>query len=272
MTVRIGSVWEEAWSFARAEAALWVPVALACWGLPALIPAGAAVSPAAMAAGHVDPSFYFAMAVTGLASLFGQLALSALVLRRGETVGDALRTAGTRFPGALGTALAVGAAGMAYLLVVAVISLVFGFLREGAGGAIAASPGGMLAVSALLLPMLFVVVRLGTLWPTLVDRGRGGRETVLAAFGETRGVVWRLALLWLAYLLTLGLVLAAVNTGLGTLARLIALGLGAEAPGDAIVAVVGAAISAAANGWWALFVAHLHRRLAFAPSASRGFE
>lgn len=272
MAIRISGAWEAAWSFARREAALWLPIALACWGLPAMISVGPQPSAADLSAGRVDPSYLAVLLVAGLAALFGQLALAALVLHLGGSVGEALRAAARRYPGALGTVLLLGVGFAVYVMIAAVIALLVGGMPvQAAGGTATFGSGTILMLLVLMLPAAVLTFRLGTLWPMVMDRGEAGWPAVLATLRATAPVVWRLALLWIVYSLAVALGLVAVNLGLGSLARLAALATGSDQPWAAALSVVLAGAGAVGSGMWALFLAHLHRQLAPA-SLSTIFE
>lgn len=261
MALKIGDVWEKTWAFARVEAALWWPIAFLCWGLPALLPDTWMPNVSAMMKGEFSPAALFGQLASGALQLLGQLALAALVLQPGRTVADALRTAVRRYGAALVTVLAIGLCLLVCLLLVALALASLHGVAIAPAGAATLDPRVAPLLLLLVIPLLVVFIRLTTLWPSHISRGTGGWRTIAAAWRETGPVVWRLALLTLAYFLTLDLLLVAVNAGLGTLAKLVGLLVGTSAPGDAVVTLVEAALLATGSGIWALFAAQLHRQL-----------
>lgn len=270
--VRLSEAWDAALAFTRREGALLTPIALAFFGLPALLTLVAGGDFMRMTSPADAMRTFGLLLVSALAGLFGNLAVAGLALRPGTTVRDALSRAASRFGAGLRAALLLAIAFFVYLVV---LSILLGLAI--AGGVLAvpdpAQPTASLVLLMFLLvliPAIALLVRLTTLWALVSDRPVLAREGIRAGFRQSSGLFWRLLLLWLMFSLSLQAVLLAINVGLGSLAKLGDLLIG---PGvlEVLVAIVVAAVASVANGFWAVFAAMLYRAIDAQP-ASRAFE
>lgn len=183
-SVSIGRAWTETSAFVKREAGLLFPVALLFVSIPfalmyQLIPADvrqAMTMPrtdvAALPA--VSGGALLGMMLAMLVALTGGLALSALALRPGISVGEALQRAARRLPVLLGVGLCVGIVFLIPLTVIAFASPVAGRL-------------------AAVFGALFLSVRLLTLNAVIVDRDLGIVASLKSAWASSGGNFMRLA-------------------------------------------------------------------------------
>lgn len=260
--VILGDIWEEAIAFARREIALLTPIALAFFGLPALLAlAAGGWSDANTPAGMTRVVIVAAAAL--LINMYGNLAVAALVLRPGGSVRDALVRAADRYMTAFGAVLIAAAALLAYVVVLSIVLAMLvmaGVLAQPGTARLDGTTAVLLPLVAL--PLVVLMVRLATLCALVAGTDFGSRAALVAAMQQTRPVFWRLLLLSIVYGVVTQLIVAAINLGFGSVARLGGLAAGAPIVADLVVAVVVAGVTAATSGFWAVLMARLYQRLA----------
>lgn len=255
MSIKLSQAWEDALAFLRREHVLVLPVALALFGLPDLL-----INLFGSAFGDMQPgtalppALALLLLIAGATSMLGNLAISALVLRPGGSVGEALATSLRRAPGAIGSLLLVG-----LLLVVAAIPL--GILLAMLGvttlDPATPSPSASLLIVLVSVGLLLLAGRLAPMWAWMVAHERGGWAAIRGSFGVTRRVAWRLTLVLFLFLVTLMVVRWSVDA----IARPLGFLSGATPVVGAVGAIVSALISAGAAAFWATFSACLYRRV-----------
>ncbi|WP_420145503.1 hypothetical protein [Sphingobium sp.] len=258
-TMSIGKAWEEATAFVAREAALLFPVALLFVALPGLIlqemtpPQLQAwlAQPKADTIPAMPPGFGLAMVITILLIWFGSLALFALALRPGISVGEALRMSFARLPVLIGTALvAVGA--VAALFVIAAV----------VGVAIALASKQMAAAVSMLLGfgaagvVFYASIRLVLLNPVVIDGRLGVMDSLRRAWALTRGHFGRLFGFLVVVMLLSTIAGSAAQAIIGSLGGLVAGPDGARLAGG----IAGAAVSAVVQVYMLVMLARLYRQ------------
>ena len=184
--VSIGKAWDESVAFLKRESGLAVPVALAFGGLPGVVLSylmpgpdmTSATTPAQMIeavrpyAGSIAASF----AINLLISLFGVLTITALVLRAGVSVKEAMNTAFGRFLPAVVVLIVL----MAILLTPAIMLM--------AGGL----AGAALAVFIALPLAIVLSVKLSLANSAIVAERAGAGEALKRSWALTRGSALRI--------------------------------------------------------------------------------
>lgn len=182
VSVSVGRAWTEASAFVKREAGLLFPVALLFVSIPfalitQLIPADirqALTMPRTdMAMPEVSGGAILGVMLAMVIALMGGLALYALALRPGISVGEALQRAVRRFPVLLGVGLCVA---VAFLVPLTFVAL--------------ASP--VLARTMAIFGGFFLSVRLLTLNAVIVDRNLGIIASLKTAWASTAGNFMRL--------------------------------------------------------------------------------
>lgn len=260
-TMSIGKAWEEAVAFVARESTLLLPVALLFLAVPVLLLQE--MTPPELAAWSANPnrtgmppvpgSYWITLLITVVAIWFGSLALFALALRPGISVGEALRLSGRRLPVLLGTAFLVGAAFMAVIFVTAMVVGIAAALSKGAAALI----GGLL-FAGVGAAMLFAAVRFLLINPVVIDGTDGVIASLRQCWALTRGHFWRLLAFMIVVLLLSVVLASAAQAVFGLIAGLIA---GADAA-RLVGGIAGAAVSTVVQVYMLVMLARLYRQAA----------
>jgi hypothetical protein len=187
--ISLGALWEESVAFIRAEAALLFPVACLGFGAP-LVMLMLAIPADQVQSGRLATGPWLLWLVpAALLAMTGSLAISALTLRPGATVGDCLRLAVTRLPAGLGL-VGLNIALQIVLALPIVLLAQIDIWRGGEAGALA-----MLGNVAALGVMIWLYVRVLPVWAVLATRGGGPVAALRECFAITHGRYRRLLLL-----------------------------------------------------------------------------
>jgi hypothetical protein len=253
----IADVWDETGAFVRREAGLLLPIAFATTGIGTLL-WDLAVPDVGMGARPQAGAWMLVLLPVTLLFLIGNIAIAALVLNRGISVREALRSAVQRMGNALAVLLLF--MGLALLVVVAISALAMLVGRGIGWPLVQATNFGLLLMTPVLL---FVAVRLLTLWPAVADAAPAPApvRTVKHAFANTRGRFGRLAAATLLYALAYVLILGAIQFGLGSVLLLIGRATGQAEAAGLVVAVLTALAGAAVQAVWGVYAAIAYRRL-----------
>ncbi|MFN3945477.1 MAG: hypothetical protein ACK4K7_11170 [Allosphingosinicella sp.] len=214
--ISVSDAWSESAAFLRREARLVLPVAFLLVALPqALVQSlsGGAVPGQPQA----EPSVVGGLLMLPMMSvtLIGTIALCALALRPGLSVGEAIRVGGRRFLPLLG-ALLLAALGLALLFLP--IFVVIGFsAARGATGA-----GAVVAVLLLIAAGVTIGVRLLLTTPVAAVEPGGPIAILKRSWSLTGPVFWKLLGLLLLVLLAMLVVMMAVGAVFGLLVILVA--------------------------------------------------
>ncbi|MGC4250411.1 MAG: hypothetical protein QM605_02800 [Sphingobium sp.] len=254
----IGKAWEDSLAFIRREGSLLFPVALLFLSVPMAIlqlmipPDYMQMAPGQTLASlpPLPGTVKLAMIVGGIVMLIGSLAISALALRPGISVAEALRLAVGRLPAVLGASLIVGA-GLLFILFAA--AMIGGLLSVAIGKA-----GGVaLAAIVMLAGMIYVSTRMLPLSAVIIDRRPGVIAALRETFALTRGQVGRLAVFLIVAVIVILVIQIAVQSIFGILGTLT---LGREA-GRSIGDIAVALAAGAANVYLMVITARIYRQL-----------
>lgn len=210
-SLSISKAWDEARAVLARDGGLIVPVALVFFALPNIlfqtlaIPADfvAKAQTGALTRADFGAWIYWSIPVA-LLNTIGVLAISALALQRGLSVGEALGGGARRLPALLG----------AWFLAIIVPSLVGGFAI---GLAAVVSPGlAVLLNFAFVLVFIVLLVRLSLVSSPVAVAERGGPVALLKrSWVLTRGQFWRLLGLLLLFGILFGVISIAANAVVG---------------------------------------------------------
>ena len=256
--ISMNQIWDDSVAFIRRESALLVPLALATLYLSDVVStlAGGLSTPA-------KPSALVTVAVFAATiwSIVGQLSIVSLVLKPGQSVGEALRHGLSRVGKVLLAALLLGLAVSAVLLPVGVAAVANGFNPE-IPDSISKMPGW---VSVLVLAsaglVLWMAVRLSLMNSLIVDRNPGVIDAIKGGFALTRGIASRLLLVAMLYVLILLVLGKAVQFVAGSIFALLGAAIGSVFTGAVLTALVTGVVSAALSLVATVFLATLYRRV-----------
>jgi hypothetical protein len=256
--ISMNQVWDDSVAFIRRESALLIPLALATVYISGVV--------ANLARGFSTPDKPSLIAgVIVLAALIwstiGQLAVMSLVLRPGQSVGEAIRHGFAR----IGKVVLIG---LLIVLVMSVALLPVGFAAL-ASGADPKNPVSFenvptsvtLMLLATMAAFIWVSVRLCLVSALVVDRNSGVVPAIKSAFALTRGIASRLiivAILYFAMVLILG---AAVQFVAGSIFELLGRAMGSPFAGAVMTTLVLGLISTALSLIATVFLATLYRRV-----------
>lgn len=258
MKFSIGDAANGALAFLKREGALVAPVALVFLALPTLaiqllVPnAGMA----AMEMGKADPRILWMLPVA-LFGVAGGVAITALVLKPGISVGEALALAARRMPVVIGAwavlVLGLSLVALGLLILISFVGLMAGASSQSLTG---------LGVGVTMGLFLVAMSRLLLLIPVVVDGAAGPVAAIRRTWALTAGRFW--SLLGVILLLTLGagLISMAAGQAIGATALLLDRLTGATPVFGAIGATILATIGAAISAFLYVLVSGIYRQLA----------
>lgn len=257
----IGKAWEETLPFVAREAALLFPVALLFVALPGVIlsemtPPELRVwfdKPDMNVIPTMPPAFGLAMILTVLLMWFGSLALFALALRPGISVGEALRLSVSRLPVLIATALVVFGAIAAVVVVAVLVGVVFSFASVQIGAMVGVLLGGFAAGL-----VFFASIRLVLLNPVVIDDHLGVMDSLRKAWALTQGHFWRLLGFLIIVMLLSTIAGTAAQVVVGLLGSLVGGADGARLAGG----IAGAAVSGIVQVYMLVMLSRLYRQAA----------
>jgi hypothetical protein len=254
----MNQAWEDAIAFIKRESALLVPLALATLLVGDVV--GALARPVNPG---TQPSLLanFAVLAATIWSIAGQLAIIALVLKPGSSVGEALRAGVARLGKVLLVALLLGVG-----LTIAMLPVVAALVSSGFNPAVPDSVRNLPAWAVVYMGFLAIVVmwfaaRLILINPLLVDRNPGPLDAIKTGFGLTRGIVAQIIVVLIVYLVVLVIMLNAVRFVAGSLFALLAGAVGSPFFGKVLTALASGLVATVLSLVAAVFVAMLYRRV-----------
>ena len=254
----MNQVWEDAVAFIKRESALLVPLALAT--LLAGDVVGALARPATSGA---QPSLLgnFAVLAAAIWSIVGQLSITALVLKPGSSVGEAIGAGVKRLGKVLLVALLLG-----LVLALAMLPVVAALVSGGFNPAVPDSVRNVPTWAAVYTGFLAIVTawfaaRLMLINPLLVDRNPGALEAIKTGFALTRGIVAQIIVVLIIYLVVLVIMLNAVRFVAGSLFALLAGAVGSPFLGTVLTALASGLVATALSMVAAVYIAMLYRRV-----------
>lgn len=260
--VRVGVVWDRTVAFLGDRAAALLPIVLGTLVLPGAL-AGVLAPVRATAGIGVSGVIGVVLLACNLVSLWGQLAITALVLDRAGGAGAALRHGGRRLPAVLGVMLVLLVAVLLATAPLSWLAMVASGARMDMEGVRTAVTGGQRGTLALLAVVylvlgLWIGARLSVLLPVLVEE-RLGLRAIPRAFGLTRGLGLKLAGAILLYGAVLSIVSYAAQTVFGSVMLLLAGGEGPVTAASVVTALAVSCVSAIFSVLACVFLAMLYR-------------
>jgi hypothetical protein len=254
----MNQVWEDAIAFIKRESALLIPLALATLLVGDVI--GALVRPEG-SGGQSSLLANFAILAAAIWSIVGQLSITALVLKPGSSVGEAIAAGIRRLGKVLAVALILGVA-----LALAMLPVIAPLVSAGFDPAVPESVRNVPTWAAVYTGFLAIVTawfaaRLTLVNPLLVDRNPGLVETIRTGFGLTRGIVAQIIVVLIIYIVVLVIMLNAVRFVAGSLFALLAGAVGSPFLGRVLTALMSGIVATALSMVAAVFVAMLYRRV-----------
>ncbi|WP_419825866.1 hypothetical protein [Sphingomonas sp.] len=253
--ISLGALWEETAAFVRAEAQLLLPVAFTGFGLPPILMELAMPDPAMLGAQLVVGPWMWGFIPYALVNIVASVSVSALALRPGVSVREAIGGGLRALPvGVLLVLLGLGA--LAGLTVVASVAA---GVEQSVGGR--PGPVFVLALLGCFVAVIATAVRVLPLWAVLAQGSRRPLPTLARALALTKRAYLLLLLLrvvaWLAQVLTMFVLLMPIAVVLS----LIGWATGARHVAEALTLVSGGAVVAVVMMVWTVYVARLTRRL-----------
>lgn len=255
--ISLSSAWDETRAFLTREWSLALPVTLATIGLGTLIFSLAVPASPAGSMQPPQPGPWTLLVIPyALLQLFGTLALSALVLRSGRSVGEALATGGRKLGVGILAMLLQALLGLAAVIIPVVLGTFLGI-------ALGLTQAQTLAFSLVVLVplLLWVYTRLLLVAALIVDRDAGPIAALRGSWALTRPIAWRLLALMIAVLVVVIILSSAVQVTFGSLFLLLGRLLASETLGPWLVQVLLAAVAAVLQGMFVVYLAMLYRRL-----------
>lgn len=254
----ISKAWEDSLAFIRREGSLLFPVALLFLSVPMaimqlMIPSDYMQMAPGQTLASLPPlpgTAKVAMIVAAIVMLIGSLAVYALALRPGISVGEAIRLAIGRMPVLLGASVILG---IALVLVLFLAAMIGGVLSVALG-----KVGGV-ALAAMLMgaAMLYISARMLPLSALVIDRRSGVIAALRQTLLMTRGQAGRLAAFIVVTLIVILVVQMAVQSVFGIVGTLL---LGQEG-GRSISDIAVALAAGAVNVYLMVFTARIYRQL-----------
>ncbi len=257
--ISMNQIWDDSIAFIRRESALLVPLALATIYVADVV---AGLAQAAAKPNDPNPLIPIAIVAAALWSIIGQLSIVSLVLKPGQSVGEALSHGLSRLGKVILIALLVGLVVSVALLPVAVAAV--------ASGADPAKPETLQNlpgwVSLLMLVVLGGIIwlgmRLALMNALIVDRNPGVIQALKSGFRLTHGITARLFLVVVLYGVVLLVVGSAVRFVAGSLFELLGKSIESPFTGSVMTALVSGIVGTAMSLIATVFLAMLYRHVA----------
>lgn len=252
----VQAIWDDTVAFLRAEAALLIPLALATLLIGDVV---ATLAQPGMRAGEGIANLLTLAAL--LLGLIGQLAIIALVLRPGSSVGEALALAIRRVP----RILVIGLIG-ALVAALVIAPPLFALRDTGFDLQLSETYQNLPAWALLYLTVSVVLaiwlgIRLSTLNALVVDRAPDVIAALRRAFAMTRGHMLRLLGVFALYVALLWVVSSVVRFVFGSVFGVVGQGLGSEFSGNVLTALATGVVTATFSTIATVFLALVYRSL-----------
>lgn len=256
--ISINQIWDESIAFIRREAALLVPLALAT-----LYVGDVVTNLAQSFATPAKPSTAASIAILvgTIWSIVGQLSIASLILKPGQSVGEAMAHGGARLGKVLLIALVLGIVVALALTPIALIAIAHGANPE-VPETLQKLPGWLgLLMIAILGILIWLGIRLSLMNALIVDRNPGVIDALKGGFRLTQGIAARLALVIILYALMLLVLGSAVKFVAGSLFSLLGAALGSAFAGAVMTALVAAIVNTGLALIATVFLVVLYRRV-----------
>lgn len=237
--VSISKAWEETTAIVARDRKLFATIALALIVLPGVI--SDVVTPTPVAGAFPELGYWTVITCLALLiGLVGQLAIIHLAIGSRQTVGETITHAFGRAPAYLGATIL-------WLLPFALIlGGIVGATTQGAAtGSPRLSPAAALVVLAAVPVMVFFAIRMLMSAPVASVERDGPVAIIKRSWKLTAGNWWRLFGFFLLFVIAGGVVLIAIDSVMGLLAKLLFGSLEPLTIGALLVAIVGQLVAAA---------------------------
>ena len=256
MPISMSSVWDESIALIKRERHLMLPLALATIGVGS---AASEMMQPAMPGAPTSAVGALGMIAGLFLNVIGSLALTALALTPGISVGDSLRLGVARLPKILGIVVIFVLA--TFVMMIPLI------LTLGASGITEKVDFSALPPIALFIALVIgaVIIYLGarllTINALVVDSNPPIIDTIKASFAATQGIAGKIVGVILLFLVVTIVVGGAAAAIFGLLFGMIGKAIGAPLLGKVLVALINGLVSALLSIVSTVFVAMLYRKL-----------
>lgn len=258
MPISMSAIWDESAALIRRESHLLVPVALATVGIGSVI--SGLMQPETPAAG-LGAMGALGFVLGNILGLIGNLALMALALMPGMSVGESLRLAVVRLPKMLGI--------VALFLIVLIVTMIpIMIILKMSGAPISANmtaeelPGVAILMALIVgAALLYISARLLTLSAVVVDRNPPAIEAIKLSFASTRGIVAKIVGVVLLFFIVTLVVSGAVASISGIVFGMIGKAVGVPLLGKGLTVLATGMVSALLSIVSTVFAAMLYRKL-----------
>jgi membrane-anchored glycerophosphoryl diester phosphodiesterase (GDPDase) len=258
MSISMSAIWDESAAMIRRESHLMVPVALATVGIGSVI--SGLAQPETAAAG-MSVIAILGFVIGNILGLVGNLALMALALMPGMSVGESLSLAVARLPKMLGIAVIFFIAIIALMIPVVIILKLSG--APISANMTAEELPAVVILCALIVGalLLYVSARLLTLSAAVVDRNPPVIEAIKSSFAATRGIAGKIVGVVLLFLVLTLVISGAAASISGIVFGMIGKAVGAPLLGTLLATVVTGMVSALLSIISTVFGAMLYRKV-----------
>ncbi len=259
MAISMSSIWDETVVLLRREAPLMVPLAFATIGI------GSAVSSLAQGAiqqaggNGVSGLVFLALLIATLLTLVGNLAVMALALRPGMSVGEALRLAAQRLPKMVVILILIGLVVMLMIIPLAVILVASGVDMQAKVPDV--PPLAILYALVVIAALLYLFARTFTLNGLVIDKNPPIIETIKQTFAATRGLVGKIIGVTILFIVVAAILDWATILISGAAFALVGKMIGSPFAAQMMTALVGGMVSAGLSLVSTLFAARLYTNL-----------
>ncbi len=258
MSISMSAIWDESAALIRRESHLLVPVALATVGIGSVI--SGLTQPETPAAG-LGAIGAFGFVIGNILSLIGNLAMMALALMPGMSVGESLRLAVARMPKMFGI-VALFLIALIVMMIPIVIILKFSGAPISANMTAEELPAmAILLVLIVGAVLLYASARLVTLSAAMVDRNPPVIEAIKSSFVATRGIAAKIVGVVLLFFVVTLVVSGAAASISGILFGMLGKAVGAPLLGKGLTVLVTGMVSALLSIVSTVFAAMLYRKL-----------
>jgi hypothetical protein len=259
--ISMNQVWDDSIAFLRRERALLIPLAGATLLVGDVL---SSLAQAGLQSEEPSPARSLALLVGVVIALVGQLSITALVLRSGLSVGEALLHGLRRLPKVALVGMLLGFAGVVVLLPFLFALRSAGIDLANAQNAAAMPPWIGVAFLVLTGALLWLAVRLAMMNALIVDTNPPVIATIRGAFALTKGIAARLALVFVVYIVVVLIVSSAARFVLGSLFTLAGAAMGSPFAGLVLTSVttglITTTLSTIAIVYIAMLYGHVVRR------------
>ncbi len=256
--ISMTSIWDDTVAFIKREVALLIPLTLAT-----VVMAQTAITLASGgakgAATNPNPVVALALLVAISVMVCGQLATSAMVLKNGISIAEALRLGASRLPKFLGFGLILLLGAFVVFMPMVMILAVSGY--DLAGGQMQLPPVALLYVLIMIAGFMWLNIRLMMVTPLIVDRNLPLRSVFATSFAATKGHVPKIIGAFVLYIIVALVISSVANVLFGSVFLVIGKALGLPDVGRVFAALANGVVSGALSMVSTVYIAMLYLKL-----------